>query len=106
MSLVQNKPRKEAISYKGRGYVQQTDDDILTFKIYTNETQNTDFITNFKLLNKTKSGELYADDSFYILSGIAADGTAWKAEHVLPNRSEERRVGKECVSTCRSRWSP
>src|SRR3546814_3912560 len=25
---------------------------------------------------------------------------------ILPSRSEERRVGKECVSTCRSRWSP
>src|SRR3546814_16620969 len=24
----------------------------------------------------------------------------------LTSRSEERRVGKECVSTCRSRWSP
>src|SRR3546814_15321018 len=24
----------------------------------------------------------------------------------LGGRSEERRVGKECVSTCRSRWSP
>src|SRR3546814_9831695 len=24
----------------------------------------------------------------------------------LQLRSEERRVGKECVSTCRSRWSP
>src|SRR3546814_12640496 len=24
----------------------------------------------------------------------------------LPISSEERRVGKECVSTCRSRWSP
>src|SRR3546814_18128532 len=24
----------------------------------------------------------------------------------LAGRSEERRVGKECVSTCRSRWSP
>src|SRR3546814_14454176 len=24
----------------------------------------------------------------------------------LRPRSEERRVGKECVSTCRSRWSP
>src|SRR3546814_4886714 len=24
----------------------------------------------------------------------------------LLGRSEERRVGKECVSTCRSRWSP
>src|SRR3546814_13118086 len=25
---------------------------------------------------------------------------------VADGRSEERRVGKECVSTCRSRWSP
>src|SRR3546814_1692778 len=24
----------------------------------------------------------------------------------IASRSEERRVGKECVSTCRSRWSP
>src|SRR3546814_5855082 len=27
-------------------------------------------------------------------------------EVALGQRSEERRVGKECVSTCRSRWSP
>src|SRR3546814_13471400 len=26
--------------------------------------------------------------------------------HPMAERSEERRVGKECVSTCRSRWSP
>src|SRR3546814_13200249 len=26
--------------------------------------------------------------------------------HYYTDRSEERRVGKECVSTCRSRWSP
>src|SRR3546814_20577071 len=25
---------------------------------------------------------------------------------LIVQRSEERRVGKECVSTCRSRWSP
>src|SRR3546814_12759319 len=25
---------------------------------------------------------------------------------IVDLRSEERRVGKECVSTCRSRWSP
>src|SRR3546814_908592 len=30
-------------------------------------------------------------------------GHRWHAEG---ERSEERRVGKECVSTCRSRWSP
>src|SRR3546814_3993198 len=28
------------------------------------------------------------------------------APQALDMRSEERRVGKECVSTCRSRWSP
>src|SRR3546814_20623787 len=27
-------------------------------------------------------------------------------EDLLQARSEERRVGKACVSTCRSRWSP
>src|SRR3546814_19733876 len=27
-------------------------------------------------------------------------------EIIRDPRSEERRVGKECVSTCRSRWSP
>src|SRR3546814_17243735 len=29
-----------------------------------------------------------------------------EADELYIDRSEERRVGKECVSTCRSRWSP
>src|SRR3546814_3132135 len=37
-------------------------------------------------------------------------GVQWHPEFLIFNRgqqrSEERRVGKECVSTCRSRWSP
>src|SRR3546814_19152134 len=50
----------------------------------------------------------------------ATKATLTKAHHLLAyfasvanwntaseqDRSEERRVGKECVSTCRSRWSP
>src|SRR3546814_12211311 len=28
------------------------------------------------------------------------------ADILMASRSEERRVGKECVSMCRSRWSP
>src|SRR3546814_18275302 len=35
----------------------------------------------------------------------APGGVADYAERLGPLRSEERRVGKECVSTCRSRWS-
>src|SRR3546814_11056979 len=47
-------------------------------------------------------------------SGAQGDGTVMTADNegkdealdlLLPWRSEERRVGKECVSKCRSRWS-
>ena len=31
---------------------------------------------------------------------------AGKHDGEFPSRSEERRVGKECSSPCRSRWSP
>src|SRR3546814_14307160 len=34
---------------------------------------------------------------------VAGRGIEGRPHHP---RSEERRVGKECVSTCRSRWSP
>src|SRR3546814_4568902 len=37
------------------------------------------------------------------LSRMYVGGVRRRAQ---PARSEERRVGKECVSTCRSRWSP
>src|SRR3546814_11252716 len=35
-----------------------------------------------------------------------ADVGAGEGYYTVRLRSEERRVGKECVSTCRSRWSP
>src|SRR3546814_12028463 len=37
---------------------------------------------------------------------LAADIGRIDAVIYTHDRSEERRVGKECVSTCRSRWSP
>src|SRR3546814_1623617 len=47
------------------------------------------------------------------LETTLADGTKtngnifWDGQSTsVPERSEERRVGKECVSTCRYRWSP
>src|SRR3546814_19609891 len=38
----------------------------------------------------------------FVVLGLILLISAWYARY----RSEERRVGKECVSTCRSRWSP
>src|SRR3546814_12368035 len=38
-------------------------------------------------------------DGKYVIADI-------RDSYAAIRRSEERRVGKECVSTCRSRWSP
>src|SRR3546814_8456644 len=52
------------------------------------------------------------DDLHVGLAAGAASPLPWHRRsgpaHGRPcaGRSEERRVGKECVSTCRSRWSP
>src|SRR3546814_3360715 len=67
------------------------------------------------------AGPLLADDAVTIIGSVivvAADSRsqveAFSAADPYRHaglvgsvrRSEERRVGKECVSTCRSRWSP
>src|SRR3546814_7565395 len=43
-----------------------------------------------------------------VRSNDLAQVADWLMSYVVKQhpRSEERRVGKECVSTCRSRWSP
>src|SRR3546814_1012708 len=53
-------------------------------------------------------GRLIADLPGHYLNWFAREGFP-KGEIgrlLALMRSEERRVGKECVSTCRSRWSP
>src|SRR3546814_11915666 len=46
-------------------------------------------------------------EALRLLAGVAAStGYSTDAEKLLSRRSEERRVGQECVSTCRSRWAP
>src|SRR3546814_3110841 len=37
---------------------------------------------------------------------LPTEDAIFVAEELARRRSEERRVGKECVSTCRSRWAP
>src|SRR3546814_15777025 len=69
-----------------------------------------------KVLRWTGLDENHADaiiGGLHKLLGEMAENPAHplraKAEEGLEKlaaRSEERRVGKECVSTCRSRWSP
>src|SRR3546814_3192735 len=53
-------------------------------------------------------GRLVDGDGFPVgIVGLAqAAEEIGGAQQIFRHRSEERRVGKECVSTCRSRWSP
>src|SRR3546814_14486429 len=51
----------------------------------------------------------YADDRACAVSATGSGEyfiRAGVAHEICARRSEERRVGKECVSTCRSRWWP
>src|SRR3546814_15631274 len=45
-------------------------------------------------------------DEYHLLSLEAREFAMLRGVYKHKPRSEERRVGKECVSTCRSRWSP
>src|SRR3546814_17012340 len=61
--------------------------------------------TDFRSYDKWVTGTTTLDS---VGGGVYA-GTLNASGFGLTNagsRSEERRVGKECVSTCRSRWSP
>src|SRR3546814_11798819 len=51
--------------------------------------------------NSTYSFRAMAEDQVKMMEKLGFDQFA-----VAGHRSEERRVGKECVSTCRFRWSP
>src|SRR3546814_12951175 len=55
----------------------------------------------FQLLFQFRLVFLYHEDVVRLFTSDLPGNAFWQ-----PMRSEERRVGKECVSTCRSRWSP
>src|SRR3546814_18312922 len=61
------------------------------------------------LVAEGKEQRVFDGETFVMERAIRADLAlikGWKADEAGNLRSEERRVGKECVSTCRSRWSP
>src|SRR3546814_13145349 len=69
------------------------------------------------VLLQTVTGDYVEDDIYYeLLDPADIDMMCRPDENAVflvpwaiaptAQRSEERRVGKECVSTCRSRWSP
>src|SRR3546814_17114445 len=59
-------------------------------------------------LERAEAGKIIGRSRRPIKASTLAMDRSRIDSHIRPllGRSEERRVGKECVSTCRSRWSP
>src|SRR3546814_19469514 len=71
------------------------------FEPLTSTVNNLRLRATYGLVGNDEIGS--PSDRFFYLSNVDMEaGGAVFGE----DRSEERRVGKECVSTCRSRWSP
>src|SRR3546814_13518747 len=79
------------------------DDDLLALLLRDNLGRNGQPVGGLQLAAVTGKQHVRQRHAFACLAGhlfnydLVSGGDA---------RSEERRVGKECVSTCRSRWSP
>src|SRR3546814_7247845 len=62
-------------------------------------------IFDYRRADQTSQAQVYVRTAEETPENDGAMGVQISDETV-EFRSEERRVGKECVSTCRSRWSP
>ena len=71
--------------YEGPGYVRQTPEGALTFKIYVTSRQNVKPLDYFNARLQGIAGQLHGPDLFYDLTANAHDGTVWNATHVLPH---------------------
>jgi len=82
MALTQNTDNSP-IAYTGKGYIRQTNDDRLSFKIYVVEAGNTDKVRDLNEMLENKPGKLFQESEYYNLSVVTTDGLTWTADRVL-----------------------
>lgn len=81
--LTQNLPQEDAIKFIGKGYIRQTPDGKIIYKLYTTEVHNTDWIKHLGSYSNIKSGDLFKEDSYYSFEALDYSGNQWIAERVL-----------------------
>src|SRR3546814_129339 len=82
------------------------DQNILTRVLHASPSCGAKFFTQLETLDEVQRH--FAANN---IGAVPIHQGVWRkiemsGQKALRSRSEERRVGKECVSTCRSRWSP
>src|SRR3546814_5501023 len=94
---------------RGRGECFRCDDDRF---VYNAVRQRKAFQTGFHDFRDGAAPYLDANmivsvrQFFIVIEKVVSAFFSNGGQCFFQRRSEERRVGKECVSTCRSRWSP
>src|SRR3546814_10055328 len=73
---------------------------------WSSDVCSSDLVTGHVKLKVSTISFTWPVTSFRQRGPTSAINCRTETETSVAARSEERRVGKECVSTCRSRWSP
>jgi hypothetical protein len=82
MVLSQHKEGGER--FEGQGYIRQTPDGALIFKLYVAKFENAEPFGHLKARFNAVGGKLHTDDMFYDLAAVGHDGTNWSAVRILP----------------------
>ncbi|MCX7308712.1 MAG: hypothetical protein NTZ72_12530, partial [Afipia sp.] len=90
ITLVQNIARKP-VTYTGKGYIRQNDDDTFSLKLYGTETLNTDMFASFQREAGGMPGELYAESAFFTMTAISVDNDKWTSDRILPHGNWDAR---------------
>ena len=89
---------------------QQMDRELGLLGIKLNEKQLDQFFTYYEMLvekNKVMNLTAITDETDVVSKHFSDSLSLFRVlKRVMDSRSEERRVGKECLRLCRSRWSP
>ena len=83
MVLEQEGSPAAPVSYRGKGYIRQEDDDTLSFRLYATEIRNTDAEFSFQRLGATKPGEIYPATEYYTLTAVDTENTTWTSKRLL-----------------------
>src|SRR3546814_11443092 len=75
--------------------------DLTVFMVLPTSTQPADAVRDLVATTRALAEQLNAE----VFDANRQVFTAEAQRVLMAERSEERRVGQECVSTCRSRWS-
>jgi hypothetical protein len=70
--------------YEGPGYIRQSIDGALIFKIYVIKSENAKPLGHLNALLNPAFGKLHPDDMFYDLEAMGHDRTRWFAARIIP----------------------